>query len=658
MKAKRKKRSGAGRGPGDRGPLKANLAWLNRLDPALAAAARQPPAPGQIEWHVGSPEAEIAQLQANAELGGASVLVLVGLGLGHELIALAGGGGIRHVFVIEPDIELLRRAMRTVALAKLPSSTELHFLVGQPPPLVAARVAEIWQERNLLRFAEVIATVIPAGARRRYGAVCDELAGAAQAGAQRAVRTVGNSVTDALCGLEHTLRNLPQAMASPGSAPLHGLLAGHLAVVASAGPSLGKQLPLLREVQDRVVIICPDTSVRPLLAAGVRPHMVASRERVPFSVLHFKDADVGGAWLAAPPLVHPASLAAYHGPTLILPRTSGHTRWFWPESEALQFGGSSGNMAFRLAELMGCDPVLLIGQDLAYGAGGHTHVADASFGDQQEVYQAAGTFMVPGNLGRPVRTNEFWHLFRLQYERDVAASEVRVINCTEGGAFIRGAQVAPFRQSLDKHLPRARTGDVVEALQALGRPPDGYDAPTEARRLRDLLDASRDRMKELAAWCDDGVQAVRRAQELPPAQALVGLPPDLVTLLDHEPLRSLERRRRSLVDQAGFDLLAPTTRAFLLEREVALYALQRRCVDGAALLVEALPLFASWFQGVEQLAARTSELLAWGDDSLHRAFPELPPPGPLPERTLLDEVVASDTWLQADWHRLDGVKLR
>ena len=75
------------------------------------------------------------------------------------------------------------------------------------------------------------------------------------------VIAVGNDSTDALIGLEHHLLNLPELITTPSFKELiSNAKTTDTAVIVSTGPSLHKQIPLLKEYAPYITIISVDAS--------------------------------------------------------------------------------------------------------------------------------------------------------------------------------------------------------------------------------------------------------------------------------------------------------------------------------------------------------------------------------------------------------------
>ncbi|HWR02808.1 MAG TPA: 6-hydroxymethylpterin diphosphokinase MptE-like protein [Humidesulfovibrio sp.] len=72
--------------------------------------------------------------------------------------------------------------------------------------------------------------------------------------------------------LVHVYQNLPAYANSPDIEALSGLFQGETAIVAAAGAALAEQYDFLRKNQDRAVIIAVNSALKPLVAAGIKPH--------------------------------------------------------------------------------------------------------------------------------------------------------------------------------------------------------------------------------------------------------------------------------------------------------------------------------------------------------------------------------------------------
>ena len=64
-----------------------------------------------------------------------------------------------------------------------------------------------------------------------------------------------------------------------------------------------------------------------------------------------------------------------------------------------------GNFAFSIAQYLGCDPIILTGQDLSFPPTGATHVDGMLFGVLEECRNPMTAFETEGYSGEPLLTN-------------------------------------------------------------------------------------------------------------------------------------------------------------------------------------------------------------------------------------------------------------
>ena len=174
--------------------------------------------------------------------------------------------------------------------------------------------------------------------------------------------------------LINTLTNLPVIASEADAAALTDIFKGIPAIIVGAGPSLDANLPALRERQDRVLLVAVDTAVRPLLAAGIRPHLVVSVDPSDANARHLNALpDVQGLWLVGEGSLASSVLPQFTGRTFFY-KVAAHDPWPWlaelgADRVKLQTWGSVLTTAFDLTRRAGCDPIVFAGSDLAYTNG-------------------------------------------------------------------------------------------------------------------------------------------------------------------------------------------------------------------------------------------------------------------------------------------------
>ena len=275
----------------------------------------------------------------------------------------------------------------------------------------------------------------------------------------------GNDPKDSLIGIEHTLHNLPKMLARPNLQTLINTRkkASKNAIVVSTGPSLTKQLPLLKEVQDYATIFCADSAYSILYARGIVPDYVLSIERVSETAELFNN-DFGKF---DKNIIFLLAAVTHFKTTEYLEKNSrnymiGLRPGLFPKFLRLDDFGYIGvnhsvsNMSFELAAYLKHENIALIGQDLAYDDSGKSHPDEYMYVEEVDVKNAALLEATAYGGKGVVKTSAVWELFRQGFENDIVMAQVRhkatTYNCTEGGARIEGAIEIPFKEFCAKFL--------------------------------------------------------------------------------------------------------------------------------------------------------------------------------------------------------------
>ncbi|MBN2144849.1 MAG: motility associated factor glycosyltransferase family protein [Candidatus Aureabacteria bacterium] len=280
------------------------------------------------------------------------------------------------------------------------------------------------------------------------------------------------------------------------------------AVIVAAGPSLKKNLILLKQIQGRTLILAVDTIFKVLYDHGIQPDFVISTDFTQnagqyFDFLQEKTPTV----LLVDPEVFPGVPEKYPGAVVFYEiegnSLCGWSRPFLGDYGVLPKGLSVAHTAFSAALYMGSEPVIFLGQDLAF-TGGRTHVKGAPHG--VNVGPESSLLEIRGWFG-PIKTSNNMKVFLDHYEELISASERRVINCTEGGAFIKGCEHKSFREILLTH-PFPQNNEIRKRIMSL------LDASCGIRNTSGLIDGLKKAQKELDVLASLSGQLQKDAEEV------------------------------------------------------------------------------------------------------------------------------------------------
>ena len=316
------------------------------------------------------------------------VAVFLGFGLGYEVYEYINKFPHARVMIIEGDVELLKTAFSAVKYTDLLSSPNVHFVGG---PNIRESYPYIFNFLNMsvnihyLKAINILEQPICYYGNREYYSSALQLL---KEGIQQVLLLYGNDPQDSLLGIKYTLRNIPTIIDNPGILELENIFKGKPGIVVASGPSLNKNMHLLKDIREKAVICAADGSVKILKNNNLPPaHMVTSLERVIQTSYLFEGLtpeDVKDSYLAACPVVVPETYANFPGDKIIVYRNFATFDWLNIKRGILDIGPSAGNMAFKVLEYLGCDPIILIGQDLAVTDDLQTHAEGFHYGTQQK----------------------------------------------------------------------------------------------------------------------------------------------------------------------------------------------------------------------------------------------------------------------------------
>ncbi len=447
-------------------PYLANLAALWAREPALAALVEASDERGEVE---ADESAFVAQLAAVA-LEGAGGVYLFGLGAGGMAEAVfdrtGGAEGEARLFIFDPDLGRLRAALWGRDLSRLIDSGRVGFVWADDK---AALFATLGPHTAMLSGGvEMLAHPPSANRHPAFYAAARQHVGAFASLSRTSIHTL---VQNGRRTAETVARNLSRYVASPGIGRLRDAHLGKPAIVVSAGPSLRKNQHLLKEAQGRAVIVAVQTTLKPLLAMGVVPQFVTSLDWHDICGRFFEGlpADLPTE-LVAEPKATAKVFDSHTGPASLLGNdfAEGLLREMKLGRPKLPPGATVAHLAWSVAKHLGCDPIVFVGQDLAF-SDGLCYAPGTSYDDvwrpetgrfctvemkQWEQIARDRNILrrVPATGGGEVYTEERLFTYLQQFEREfseASAAGKRVIDATEGGAAKRGAVEMKLAEALE-----------------------------------------------------------------------------------------------------------------------------------------------------------------------------------------------------------------
>lgn len=402
------------------------------------------------------------------------MIVFIGSGSGDEIRKCLSHAGVTDVLVYEPD------GGRGEKLKTSLDSSKIHFISGTDFDHIKSDLISFFYN-DQARFPKSLDAQIIA---LMTGEPKENFLRAYNAVLQERIADFAANEEDSFRGLLNTLKNYPEYFSLPALMDLKGIHDGKPGIVVGSGPSLTKSLPLLKKYQDHAIIFCTGSALQTLLKAGITPDYTGTLERDIGTSYAFEGMpELSDCYLVAAPVTMPETLNLYKGPTLQFHRDIGYENWVVEPHKKIAVGNSVSHLCYVGLRVLGCDPVILVGQDLCYdpttGLSHHeeahkyqTHVGDwlKQHGHNINIK----SFEADGFEGCRQKTTDVWNGFRNIFAELIAREKGDVYNAippqygipiplttrlNPEEAFTRFCQKKVVKKSLEKERLASRKVD-------------------------------------------------------------------------------------------------------------------------------------------------------------------------------------------------------
>ncbi|EOV5461488.1 motility associated factor glycosyltransferase family protein [Campylobacter jejuni] len=385
------------------------------------------------------------------------VLFFYGFGNGMFYKALCENKNHKHIIVFEDELEILALALHLFDFSKELKNEKL--ILFHTPNITTAQLTTLFMYKYIQKSVKIFNLFIHSDFYLKfYAHQIQELNKKLIENIRFIVLAKGNDPYDSIIGIKHMLNNLPKLLN-------HGIFQNFLkerkqkvknAIIVSTGPSLTKQLPLLKKYANKATIFCADSAYPILAKHDIKPDYVCMLERDDIVSKcfdnDFKEFDKGILFILAS-VVHKevVEFLERNNREYMLAHRPLHfaVSLNLKEFGYIGVGASVANMAYELAASLRHENIVLIGQDLAYAEDGSSHPREHIYGNEGEKIRGEVYTLAYGGE-KQVRTQLTWNLFRQAFEKDIFWAKeklkINTYNCTEGGARIEGTIEKPFKE--------------------------------------------------------------------------------------------------------------------------------------------------------------------------------------------------------------------
>ncbi|EDO7764468.1 DUF115 domain-containing protein [Campylobacter coli] len=378
-------------------------------------------------------------------------------GIGNALLIKNLAKHYKHLFVFESEIELFILALSTIDLSKELCSGKI-YLVDIEEERVDIQLLILFDMKDISEYLSLYEMFVNnVYYKKFYEDIWHKANELCEKNIKIVIRNLGSNSDLSFECYSHLLQNIPSMLES---IPFQRILSERKnkfdnAIVVSAGPSLAKQLPLLKAYQDKAVIFCADGALSMLEKEGIVPDYVTNLDFTDLAMKFFQNKENKTSLNVLSCATHPNLVHFLDNKSVILREDPLYQRFNLNDFGYIGTGTHVSHFSYTLALALGFKNIIMIGQDLAFDEEGNSHSKGFDFGEKFSGEENIDKLKVPAYGGKgEVLTHITWNDYRIKLEYLFACNDqkAKFYNATEGGARINFTEELSFKECCEKLL--------------------------------------------------------------------------------------------------------------------------------------------------------------------------------------------------------------
>ncbi|EJD2898394.1 motility associated factor glycosyltransferase family protein, partial [Campylobacter jejuni] len=422
-------------------------------------------------------------------------------GIGNALLIKNLAKHYKHLFVFESEIELFILALSTIDLSEELCSGKI-YLVDIEEERVDIQLLILFDMKDMFEYLSLYEMFVNnVYYKKFYEDIWHKADELCEKNIKVVIRNLGSNSDLSFECYSHLLQNIPSMLES---IPFQRILSERKnkfenAIVVSAGPSLAKQLSLLKAYQDKAVIFCADGALSMLEKEGIVPDYVTNLDFTDLAMKFFQNKENKTSLNVLSCATHPSLVHFLDNKSVVLRDDPLYQRFNLNDFGYIDTGTHVSHFSYTLALALGFKNIIMIGQDLAFDEEGNSHSKGFDFGEKFSGEENIDKLKVPAYAGKgEVLTHITWNDYRIKLEYLFACNEqkAKFYNATEGGARINFTEELSFKECCEKlltkekpkfELPKSLTKNRSDKLLAKFKEKIQKDQENAKRFLDDAL---------------------------------------------------------------------------------------------------------------------------------------------------------------------------
>ncbi|OSM55261.1 motility accessory factor [Campylobacter jejuni subsp. jejuni] len=382
-------------------------------------------------------------------------------GIGNALLIKNLAKHYKHLFVFESEIELFILALSTIDLSEELCSGKI-YLVDIEEERVDIQLLILFDMKDISEYLSLYEMFVNnVYYKKFYEDIWHKADELCEKNIKVVIRNLGSNSDLSFECYSHLLQNIPSMLES---IPFQRILSERKnkfenAIVVSAGPSLAKQLPLLKACQDKAVIFCADGALSMLEKEGIVPDYVTNLDFTDLAMKFFQNKENKTSLNILSCATYPNLVHFLDNKSVILRDDPLCQRFNLNDFGYIDTGTHVSHFSYTLALALGFKNIIMIGQDLAFDKEGNSHSKGFDFGEKFSGEENIDKLKVPAYAGKgEVLTHITWNDYRIKLEYLFACNDqkAKFYNATEGGARINFTEELSFKECCEKFLTKEK----------------------------------------------------------------------------------------------------------------------------------------------------------------------------------------------------------
>lgn len=452
---------------------------------------------GQYLHYPESIDEELDYWQSSLHLKHSNILVVYGIGLGYYYLKfkeqLEKESTFQLIF-IEDDPQMLRAFLETTIAEEVLSHPQVVLLFESDRKLLPINLEKNFNRKN---FSGALFTALIYYAKEKKND-CNQKLFLVDLLSAYYIKKRGEFEFGSMY-YGNYLENFLELCDMLYAPSLYHRFEGFPAIICGAGPSLEKNIHILKGLKNKALIFAGGTAMNALNANGVLPHFGVGIDPFEAQVSRIMENNAFLIPYFVNLRMNAKAVKALLGDKLFMPTMGEIYPLFeklekdagFPKPEPLETGFNVVNYSLSIAEKLGCNPIFCVGVDLAY-TGGKSYAPNVRVHGTYDPVKTLVTrspvdeiISIEDIYGNPIQTQHQWMIESNWYGGfKNRKPKLQIYNCTEGGIGFVGIPNLPLKEAAEKHLKKELNieGKIAEELKRARE----FPIPTKSK-LRTIL---------------------------------------------------------------------------------------------------------------------------------------------------------------------------